>query len=126
MTQEDSIRFPLKKPFVFPGSIILFKDREAVIFWKEKLYMNNCTRTVEIIPKKIDIYWNELLEEVGVFIPCNESTQILFMSSRAYNKLKYDIKLITNHRKNLNKFLYNEIKLDEKGLCDIISDFVRI
>ena len=116
----------MQSPKALPGSIILFKDRVAVIFWKEKLYMNNCTRTVEIIPKKIDISWNELLEEVGVFIPYNESIQILFMPSRVYNKLKSDVKLITNHRKNLNKFLYNEIQLDEKGLCDIVSDFVRI
>ena len=50
----------------------------------------------------------------------------VIMDKAKFKKFKADCKAVKYYDAKIKEFLYNEIQLDEKGLCDIISDFVRI
>ena len=124
MNQEDAI-YVVKKPLPFPGSIVLFEDKDSVIFWKRKLYLNDCRKTVVVIPKNIRIFQFEDDVEV-VVLQYDTAMWQLITNKFVYKKLRSDIKMLTSRNEKLNKFLYDEIQLDEKGLCDIITNFAII
>jgi hypothetical protein len=119
MNQEDSIFFPLKKPFVFSKSVLLFKSKKYAIFWKRKLYLNNCIQTYTI---NSPLKWFQFDDIVVINVPlCPVSFKL-----KRYMKLESDVELLTNHSSKISKFLYDEIQLDELGLCNIVADFIQI
>ena len=122
--QEDAI-YIVKKPLPFLGSIVLFEDKDSVIFWKQKLYLNDCRKTVVVNPENIRIFQFEDITKV-VVIQSDTAMWQLITNEFVYKKLMSDIKMLTSRDKKLNEFLYDEIQLDEKGLCDIITNFAII
>ena len=73
-------------------------------------------------------YGNELITKISVmkqnyYVKVSLNEFNLLISVAEYKKLRKEIKMLKGYKKELNKFLYDDIRLDELGLCSIISDY---
>lgn len=83
------------------GGVKLLKFFNTYVWYKHGLY-----------------YGNELITKISVmkqnyYVKVSLNEFNLLISVAEYKKL----------RKEINKFLYDDIKLDELGLCSIVSDY---
>ena len=93
------------------GGLKLLKVFNTYVCYKHELYYGN-----ELITKI-----NVVEQNYYVKVSLNEFN--LLISVAEYKKLRKEIKMLKGYKKELNKFLYDDIKLDELGLCSIISDY---
>jgi len=93
------------------SGITLLKFLNTFVWYKHGLYYGN-----ELITK-IKV----MEQDYYVKVSLNEFN--LLISVAEYKKLRKEVKMLKGYKKELNKFLYDDIMLDEIGLCIIISDY---
>jgi hypothetical protein len=93
------------------SGITLLKFLNTFIWYKHGLYYGN-----ELITK-IKV----MEQDYYVKVSLNEFN--LLISVAEYKKLRKEVNMLKGYKKELNKFLYDDIMLDEIGICSIISDY---
>ena len=114
-------------------SISLFSDYNRHVFYKKGVFygLDNILSILDMHNINISIRVSNIIElDIKIKRPdwwtgYHRSFSVI-MSKAKFKKFKIDCRKVKHYNRELTKFLYDEIRLDEKGLCDIITNFAII